>query len=140
MATEIAPIVSQARDERVHGSGLTMQVVPIEWNKVIASSNEPTPFRPVPRPTRVSIGTLSDQGFRVVKPITLDVETRDDSVVATWAEIDEFGAGPSTSDAIEELGRTVAELYRSLQVEQENLGPDLHRVWDILREFVVPRR
>jgi hypothetical protein len=92
------------------------------------------------RPERILLGTLGDLGFRVIKPIVVNLEPRDTTVVASWLEIDEFGTGSSTSLAAEDLGRTVAELYRSLHNDQDKLGPDLRRVWVTLQEHILPRR
>lgn len=94
----------------------------------------------VTRPTRVLLGTLSDLGFRAVKPIPVKLETQDGSVVACWPEVDEFGIGESMSSACAELGHTLAELYRSLETEESKLGPDLRRVWTILKEYISRRR
>lgn len=92
------------------------------------------------RPTQVLLGTLSALGFRVVRAIPVELETEDGTVIASWQEIDEFGTGASMSAACEELGRTVAELYISLEAERETLGPDLQRVWKVIIEHVVQRK
>lgn len=97
-------------------------------------------FRRSVRPEQILLGTLGNLGFRFIKPITVQLENRETEVVASWPEIDEFGTGTSMSSATEDLGRTVAELYRTLKNDQDNLGPDLERVWLKLQEHVVPRR
>jgi hypothetical protein len=63
-----------------------------------------------------------------------------ETVTAIWREADEFGTGDSVFDACEDLGRTVAELYRSLEADELRLGPDLQRVWHLLKEYVAPQR
>lgn len=142
MATAIAPIVKQPQADVVRSpdAGLTLQVVPMERQEPAADLEIQVQLQPVPRPERISLGTLSDQGFRVIKPIAVQIETRGDSVVASWPEVEEFGTGASTSYALEDLGRTVAELYRTLQLDETRLGPDLESVWGKLKEYVVPRR
>ncbi len=44
------------------------------------------------------------------------------------------------SSACVELGRTLSELYRSLEADEGRLGPDLQRVWAVLKEYVVRRK
>jgi hypothetical protein len=92
------------------------------------------------RPAEILLGTLSDLRFRVIKPIPVSLEAPEGGVIAYWLEIDEFGTGTSTSSSAEELGHTVAELYRSLCSEQDKLGPDLQQVWAKLQEYIAPRR
>lgn len=98
------------------------------------------PSAPTPRPTQILLGTLNDLGFRVVRAIPVRLETHEDSVVACWQDIDEFGTGASMSSACVELGRTLSELYRSLEADEGRLGPDLQRVWAVLKEYVVRRK
>lgn len=92
------------------------------------------------RPPQILLGTLSDLGFRVTKAIEVQVRTDAATVVASWPAIAEFGTGSSTSEACEDLGRTVAELYRSLDADRDRLGPDLARVRALLQGYLVPRR
>jgi hypothetical protein len=92
------------------------------------------------RPKQILLGTINHCDFRVIKPIPVRVDVRGETVIASWREIDEFGTGKSTSVACDDLGHTIAELYNSLQAGESRLGPDLARVWGVLRRYVVPRR
>lgn len=98
------------------------------------------PLAPAPRPTQILLGTLSTFGYRLVKPIPVRLDTQDGTVVASWHDVDEFGTGASMCSACEDLGRTLAELYKSLKADQEKLGPDLARIWQVLQEYVVEAR
>jgi hypothetical protein len=91
------------------------------------------------RSTKLWLGTLNTLQFRVLRAIPVQLNYGESGVVASWDEIDEFGTGDSASSACVELSRTVAELYRSLQQEQERLGPDLQRVFSKLQEYILPR-
>lgn len=95
--------------------------------------------KPESRPTRLLLGTVNDRGFRVIKAVPVDLEFRGDMVVASWSQIEEFGTGKSTSLACEDLGRTIAELYGSLEADQSHLGLDLADVWRTLQEYVARR-
>ncbi len=97
------------------------------------------PTQEQPRPTSVLVGSLNDRSFRVAKAIPVNIEDSSGAVIASWSEIDEFGTGASMTSAIADLGRTVAELYRSLDDDKDRLGPDLERVWHLLQQYLVPR-
>jgi hypothetical protein len=91
------------------------------------------------RPKHLLLGTINHCDFRVVKAIPLHIDVRGETVIASWRQIDEFGTGPHTSLACDDLGHTVAELYNSLQADEARLGPDLVKVWNVLREHIVRR-
>jgi hypothetical protein len=82
------------------------------------------------------LGTLFDGRFKVIKPIPVKFENNEGQVAALWEEIDEFGTGSSQGGACLELARSVAELYTTLKPEANSLGPDLQRVWSVLREHL----
>ncbi len=85
------------------------------------------------------LGTINHCEFRVVKPIPVRLDKRGDTIIASWRQVDEFGTGKSSSLACDDLGHTLAELYASLEADEAHLGPDLARVWDVLKEHVVRR-
>jgi hypothetical protein len=91
------------------------------------------------RPKHILLGTINRCEFRVVKPIPVRVEARGRTVIASWRQVDEFGTGKSTSLACDDLGHTIAELYVSLEREEARLGPDLAKVWGVLKQYVVKR-
>lgn len=95
---------------------------------------------PGPPPTQISLGTLSDLGFRVVAAIPIDISVESHTVVACWTEIDEFGTGSSMSLACQDLGHTLVELYQSLEADEDRLGPDLQLVLALLRRHVIRGR
>lgn len=146
MSTATRPIVTQPPPDVVQTpAAYGIQIVPFEMASPQLYFVPPVPLAPYEqqskhRPAHLLLGTLSDLGFRVLKPIPVNLEARKDAIVASWQEIDEFGTGSSTSSSAEDLGHTVAELYRSLGSEQDKLGPDLQRVWAKLQEYIVPRR
>jgi|SRR5579863_1427843 len=138
-----APIIAQPPPDLIQSTGAPYAVQFVRIEMPVATEqgqSQPLAIQPGSRPDRILLGTLSDFGFRVVKPIEVLLETREDAVIASWQEVEEFGTGLSVSSATTELGRTIAELYRTLQSDSGNLGPDLQRVWHLLQEFVVPRR
>ncbi len=89
---------------------------------------------------RINLGTVFDGRFRVHKPIPLILDRSGEGVSAVWPEIDEFGHAESASAASVELARSVVELYSTLERERMNLGPDLERVWVVLKQHIEPVR
>ncbi len=90
-------------------------------------------------PKQILLGTISRCEFRVIKPIPVDLDRRGATAIASWRQVDEFGTGKSNSSACDDLGHTIAELYVSLEAEEPRLGPDLAKVWGVLKEHVVRR-
>jgi hypothetical protein len=85
---------------------------------------------------KINLGTLFDGRFRVQRSIPVTLDRSGEGVSAIWHEIDEFGHADSASAATVELARSLVELYSTLKREQTNLGPDLERVWSVLRQHI----
>jgi hypothetical protein len=84
----------------------------------------------------VSLGTLFDIRFRVIKPIPVEIEEGESGKAAIWREIDEFGVADSAAAAYSELAKSISQLYVTLFAEKENLGHDLQRTWAILNNHL----
>ena len=91
------------------------------------------------RASHLLLGTINHCDFRVIKPIPVHLDVRGNTVIASWRKIDEFGTGTSSSRACDDLGHTIAELYLSLKADEPRLGPDLAKVWAVLKEHVMRR-
>lgn len=102
-----------------------------------ASSAEPAPL---PMPHHVRLGFLADARFRILLPFEVHLISEHESTVAEAVEVDEFGYGGNSAEAIRDLQRTLVELYESLDHDQARLGPDLDRVWRVLQEKLARRR
>jgi hypothetical protein len=94
---------------------------------------------PEPRPKEMLLGTINRCEFRVMKPIQVHLTTDQDGVIASWEAVDEFGTGKSTSLALDDLGRTLAELYESLEAEKSQLSPYLAKVWETVQQHLARR-
>jgi hypothetical protein len=104
-----------------------------EWVKLIGSkpadavSRSPEPF---------ALGSLRDGRLRVVEPIEVSPMLEGGKHVLEAQELNEFGFGDNLSEALADLQAAIAELYLTLEEEQERLGPDLSSVWDVLSQKV----
>ena len=79
---------------------------------------------------------MRDGRLRVVKPIEVVRTAEDGKCVVEARELNEFGFGDNFSEALADLQAAIAELYFTLEAEQDRLGPDLAAVWATLSEKV----
>ena len=92
------------------------------------------------RPEReILFGALRDPKLRLLKPIPLEVSVEGTDVILTWAEVDEFGCGDTTSAAVDDFGQSIRELYCHLHSQDVHLGSDLLRVSGILDRYIERR-
>lgn len=82
---------------------------------------------------RILVGHLLDQEIRVYAPFTVLFKYDEGHVVAEAPAFNEFGFGDDHRDALHDLQRALAELYRELEEKQDRLGPDLLTTWQSLR-------
>ena len=118
--------------ERQTGSDVILDNVPkmtLLRGSVFA---EPIPVRAEP----FKLGSLRDGRLRVVEPIEIVPMLEGGQHVLEATELNEFGFGDSLSEALADLQAAIAELFLTLEEEQERLGPDLLSVWDVLSRKV----
>ena len=90
-------------------------------------------------PQQILLGSLRDGRLRVISPIQVKFTYENKHTIAEAIELNEFGFGDNVSEAIADLQRTIAELYFTLEKEQERLGVDLKRIWNVLQEKILKR-
>jgi hypothetical protein len=90
-------------------------------------------------PDQILLGSLRDGRLKVRSPIKVRFATEGKHTIAEAMEINEFGFGENISEAIADLQHTIAELYLTLEEEQDRLGTDLQGVWAILQEKIYKR-
>ena len=87
-------------------------------------------------PEPFTLGSLRDGRLRVVEPIEVLPMFEGGTYVVEAPELNEFGFGDNLSEALSDLQAAIAELYFTLEDEQERLGPDLSSVWAELSQKV----
>lgn len=90
-------------------------------------------------PDHIFLGTLCDGRLQVQSPITVKITKENQHVIAEATELDEFGFGANSSDALRDLQRAIVELYFTLEVERDRLGPDLQGIWATLQVKLLRR-
>ena len=82
------------------------------------------------------LGSLRDGRLRVLEPFEVAPMLEGSKHVLEATELNEFGFGDTFSEALADLQAAIAELYFTLEEDQELLGPDLLSVWDVLSRKV----
>ena len=90
-------------------------------------------------PATVRLESLVDERLRVKEAIEVAVFAEGGQIVAEAADLDEFGFGDDLTAALADLQSALADLYFTLEAEQDHLGQGLRRVWAILQVKVERR-
>lgn len=131
------PLVAEPRDDELvaHHRQFTqmrlMYLIPADYAGGLIST--------AAVPDQVLLGSLRDGRMRVRRAIPVKLGTEGEHIIAEAADFDEFGFGHTVSEALADLQRAIAELYFTLDQEQNRLGPDMQRVWANLQEKIVKR-
>ncbi len=91
------------------------------------------------RPKKLLFGAISDPRLGVRVPIPVEISGKKGAVVTRWSDIEEFGYGTHMSAALDDFGKTVSELYWSLDSRESDLGTDLKKILSKLRHHLTPR-
>lgn len=90
-------------------------------------------------PSTIMVGTLPSPSIRLRRPLDLRVEKENEFITVWNEELEELGYGPNLAAAVEDFQQTLLELYRTLQAEQGNLGPEMQALWRRLSEYIEER-
>lgn len=90
-------------------------------------------------PVTVMLESLGDTRLRVKAPIEVRVFATEGFILAEAVGFNEFGEGDSPAEAVADLQAALADLYFSLEGEQDNLGRWLQGVWQVLQDKVERR-
>jgi len=127
---------------------MVTEIVQLRQQPDILLGHEGEPFFPLKYvpvdlvtavPSEALLGSLRDGRLRVHSPIKVRFATEGKHNIAEAVEFNEFGFGENTSEALIDLQRAIAELYLTLEKEQNRLGTDLQGVWTILQEKIHKR-
>ena len=81
--------------------------------------------------------SLRHPHLRLVEPLSVSLEYDGEQVITYAPDLDLFGYGDTESEALDDLRRTVADLYYTLQEEREFLGPMPAQVWGYLAHTII---
>jgi hypothetical protein len=89
-------------------------------------------------PDHVSYAAKVHLGLRTIKPFLVQFSRTEDRFIASVADIEEYGVGGTRSEALDDLGHTLAELYFSLERDAARLSGDLQTVFRTLQTHLSP--
>jgi hypothetical protein len=75
--------------------------------------------------------------LRTVLPFHVRFERTESGYAAVVHDLDEYGLGNTRSEALEDLRKTLQELYLSLERDESRLSEDLLSVWARLKNYVT---
>jgi len=98
--------------------------------------------KPVPLvPGNILFGAISDRRLYLKKPIPLDLSESEGGVImALCTDLNEFGQGNVASDALDDFGKTICELFFHLEDQKSRLSQDLGILRNQLAEYLELRR
>ena len=138
----LPPGTTKAQDSRETGVSLGLPpgvpptlVVEMHTRGIDAETTEVVTSGTVDR-SQIQIGSLLDHRLRMLGPVTLELEQEGEFYVARFDDLDEYGYGFDPISAVQDVRKTIAELYWQLKDDQDRLGPDLARTWQRLTELV----
>src|ERR1700730_6858629 len=102
----------------------------------VPSNPNPVPQRLLTLPDQLQFAGTVDPRLKIDRPFAVTVQRTDGRVIAEILGIEEFGVGASLGDALEDLGKTVAELYLTLKVERGRLSPELADIFTTLASHI----
>jgi len=80
--------------------------------------------------------SLRHPGLRLRNPIAVSLEDDGTQVIASAYDLDLFGYGETESDALDDLRRTIVDLYLTLRENVNDLSPLPQQVWEYLADVV----
>jgi len=83
------------------------------------------------------IRSLHDSRLEINVPLPVTLENDGYQSIAYAPDMDIYGCGETEYEAIEDLRRSIADLYFDLK--EEKLGADLQRIFEYLRSVVVEK-
>jgi hypothetical protein len=78
--------------------------------------------------------------LRTVVPFDVRFERTQSGYAAVVHELEEYGLGDTRSEALEDLRKTLQELYLSLEQDKARLSEDLLSVWTRLKSHLIQIR
>ncbi len=93
-------------------------------------------------PIEIQFGGLLHERLCFIKPLIVKLYKDQNVFVAECIEIDQFGSGENMGEALDDLGRTLSEMYFYLSGSEKSgtLGDSLIQQFGALKTFVALRQ
>jgi len=80
--------------------------------------------------------SLHNPLLKLKEPLAVYLETDSEGVIAYCYDVDVFGQGDTEGEALEDLRKTISDLYSELEINKDKLGPFPEKIWDYLSSIV----
>ena len=80
--------------------------------------------------------SLRHPRLKLSSPIAVSLEDDGVQIIAAAYDLDVFGYGETEGEALDDLRRTITDLYFTLKDNAKALGPMPHRVWEYLSDII----
>lgn len=80
--------------------------------------------------------SLRHPQLKLGSPIAVSLEDDGVQIIAAAYDLDLFGYGETEGEALDDLRRTITDLYFTLKDEAKALGLMPHRVWEYLSDII----
>ncbi|MBC8230801.1 hypothetical protein H8E77_14725 [bacterium] len=98
--------------------------------------NIQTPLRHPTDGTTIFIGDLRSDEYRLNTPIPVTIEYDEDTVIASFYDVEEYGVGEDLEGALSDLRAGLVKYYESLEENVHCLGPLPTRHWKYLKTLI----
>jgi hypothetical protein len=92
-----------------------------------------------PAASPIFVYSLRHPLLRLRSPLAVSLVHDGMQSIAAAYDLDMFGYGDSDSEALDDLRRSVVDLYATLKDNSASLGPLPQRIWEYLSEAVEER-
>jgi hypothetical protein len=126
------PVIDLAADARMSPIG----VVSADRHCVLSAISSEVQW-----PVQLQLGGLLDRRLFFCRPMQVSLYKDQDVYVARSSEVDQFGYGSDAAEALDDLGKTLSEMYFYLAHAEESstLGESLGVQFALIREFIGVR-
>ncbi|ODS32108.1 MAG: hypothetical protein SCARUB_02758 [Candidatus Scalindua rubra] len=80
-------------------------------------------------PYHLEIRSLHDNRLEIYSPISLLVEEDEVQVVAYAPDLEIYGFGHDLVEVLEDLRKSIVDMYYDLDRDKDRLGVDLKKIW-----------
>lgn len=123
-------MIDFAADARISPSGV---FVPPTSHMLVGGS--------IQWPLELMFGGPLDRGVRAKRPLPVQISRESGTYVVNCEAIEQFGYGSDMSEALDDFGKTVAEmfLYLSEESKADRLGDELAHRYEVLQQYLERR-
>ena len=92
------------------------------------------PYRVIPY--HLEIRSLHNDRLEIDSPISVLVEEGEEQIIAYAPDLEIYGCGYDLGEALDDLRRSIVEMYYDLNKDKDKLGADLKKIWDYLYSII----